>query len=464
MAGPAGGPGRTLLIPPPRSASAPPERLPAYPSRASGTMQGRPSIDGRASDVAAAPKISYAPESGDGPGRSPSTVTGSGRPAGSGHTGSGITGRFTRASLRPSIDAARNTLRTVRQTLLSILPPLPMSKSAWYGPIATLGMLVCALLGLGWWMWSTGRMPESVSTALRLPPSPRAPAKIAPPLPAEEEPEPEVADVKFGRGSVLGGILAIPTSFAPAPDGAFDLIIHSHGNTDLAIESYEAVGTGAAVFVLNLGVGSGAYEDRFTNPRALDDAIERATKGVAERGIANAHVRRLAMVGWSAGYGSALRAVGDRGNADRIDAILFLDGFHAGYRAGTRKLEPAPIEPMIRWAARAAKGEKLLVITHSNIDPVDYLGVKETTDYVLKQLQVERVKVSGTTPLPILRAMEGVLNKADMVGLEKRTEAHRGGLHVRGYSGNQPTHHISHLMQMSQTALPFLVERWREVP
>ena len=80
------------------------------------------------------------------------------------------------------------------------------------------------------------------------------------------------------------------------------------------------------------------------------------------------------------------------------------------------------------------------------------------------QLGVERAKVEGTTTLPILRSMEGVLNRADMVALEKRSEAHQGGLTVRGYAGNQPTHHVSHLMQMSQTALPLLVERWREVP
>lgn len=457
MAGPTGGPGRTLLIPPPRSASAPPDPLPAYPSRASGTMQpaagaARTSIDGRISGVTRAPTISYAPEAprASGPPRA---------------TGSGVTGRFSRASIRPSIDAARNTLRTMRQTLLSVLPPLPMSKSAWYGPVAALGMIAAGIIGLGWWMWSTGRMPESVSAALRLPPSPRAAALVPPPIPVEAEEDDDVADVKFGRGNVLGGVLAIPTSFAPADDGAFDLVIHAHGNPDLATESYEAVGIGAAVYVLNLGIGSGAYEDRFQDKRALDQAIERATQGVAARGVANAHVRRLAMVSWSAGYGAALRSFNHGPHADRVDAVILLDGLHAGFRGGTRgTIEPLPIEPMIRYAERAMKGEKLLVITHSNIDPVDYLGVKETTDYLLKQLGVERQKVEGSTQLPILRAMDGVMPKAEMVALEKRSEARQGNLIVRGYAGTQPTHHVSHLMQMSQIALPFLVERWREAP
>ena len=119
---------------------------------------------------------------------------------------------------------------------------------------------------------------------------------------------------------------------------------------------------------------------------------------------------------------------------------------------------------MQRFAARAVAGEKLLVITHSNIDPGGYLGVKETTDLMLAELGVPREKVAGKTQLPILMSMQGVLPKDDMVALERRSEAHQGGLTVRGYGGNQPTHHISHLMQMSQIALPLLVERWRDPP
>ncbi len=36
------------------------------------------------------------------------------------------------------------------------------------------------------------------------------------------------------------------------------------------------------------------------------------------------------------------------------------------------------------------------------------------------------------------------------------SEAHRGGLHVRGYDGSGPITHMLHLVQMSTTALPDL--------
>ncbi len=42
------------------------------------------------------------------------------------------------------------------------------------------------------------------------------------------------------------------------------------------------------------------------------------------------------------------------------------------------------------------------------------------------------------------------------------TEASVGELHVRGFRGNTPEHHMAHLLQMASTVLPELVERWRE--
>jgi hypothetical protein len=45
--------------------------------------------------------------------------------------------------------------------------------------------------------------------------------------------------------------------------------------------------------------------------------------------------------------------------------------------------------------------------------------------------------------------------------LEQTTEAHKGGLHVRGYVGQTPDHHIAQLVQMSTTVLPELAERWK---
>lgn len=356
----------------------------------------------------------------------------------------------------------RLSYENVRKSILSMLPPIPISRTAATGPLFLVSVFVFMVISTSVWAWSTGRMPDRIATVLHLPKSPTKAAPTAAVTEADEDSEPDVAgpSVRMGRSPVSGGILSLPMSFAPASDGAFDLIVHFHGNTDLALESYDAVGSGAAIVMMNLGTGSGVYEDRYSNPQAMTDVMERTTAAVKARGVANAHIRRIALVGWSAGYGAVLKILDHAPHADKVDAVILLDGLHIGYRDGTHTVDPMPMMPVERFARRAADGEKLFVVTHSNIDPVNYLGVKATTDVLLKDLGIERETISGNTSLPILTAMVGVLPKDEMKALEKRSEAKKGGLVIRGYAGDQPAHHIAHLMQMSQIALPLLVDRW----
>ena len=60
----------------------------------------------------------------------------------------------------------------------------------------------------------------------------------------------------------------------------------------------------------------------------------------------------------------------------------------------------------------------------------------------------------------MLRTPNGVIPQKKIVPLEPLTVADRGGLHVRGFAGDQPENHMSHLIQMSTVALPDLVKRW----
>jgi len=79
-------------------------------------------------------------------------------------------------------------------------------------------------------------------------------------------------------------------------------------------------------------------------------------------------------------------------------------------------------------------------------------------------LGLHRTPTARAQPMPVLRSMVGVMPKAMMVPLTPLTEVHRGGLHVRGYDGNGPITHMLHLVQMSTTALPDLVARWKDEP
>jgi hypothetical protein len=173
-------------------------------------------------------------------------------------------------------------------------------------------------------------------------------------------------------------------------------------------------------------------------------------------------VRRIALSAWSAGYGAITKIIDSQKNADRIDALLMLDGMHVSYLDPKRKtdLDPLRLDPLLRAAKEAAEGRKLFTITHSDIKPPDYASVAETADALLGALAVERVPRRDEPLKVALTAAVGVVAKDAERRLQQTSEARRGGLHVRGYAGETAEDHMAHLLQMSATVLPELAERW----
>jgi hypothetical protein len=59
-----------------------------------------------------------------------------------------------------------------------------------------------------------------------------------------------------------------------------------------------------------------------------------------------------------------------------------------------------------------------------------------------------------------LASIDGVIARKSIRPLLPRSDTRAGGLHVIGYVGDQPEHHTMHLIEMSVTALPDLVQHW----
>lgn len=262
------------------------------------------------------------------------------------------------------------------------------------------------------------------------------------------------------RSLISGGLLIIPPAFR-SPDGVYDLVIHFHGNTELVEESYRVAGLDAVVLTLNLGVGSGVYEDRFANPMVLPEVLGRVQAAMEKRGLAEARLGRLALSAWSAGYGAVLKVLEQPALAAGVDAVILLDGLHIGYQPGSTELALEKLTPFVRFAEEAVAGRKLFSITHSNIRPMTtYAGAGETTDALLRAVGVAREPGGEAPSMPSLSSIEGVIAKKKLLSLTPESRASRGGLFVRGYEGELPEHHMAHLIQMSTTALPDLVRWW----
>jgi len=284
-------------------------------------------------------------------------------------------------------------------------------------------------------------------------------------LPLAASPSPARADAHVNRegyGHVTGGVLFVPSTFRSA-DGAYDLYLHFHGNTHVVLESAEHAGLDAIVAIINLGVNSAPYLDAYATPGSFERLLERIDRAVAERGLLHPRLRRFAVGSWSGGYGALSRLFElGRSSLQQLDAAFVLDGIHCGFLDEHRQaLNVRIISPFLDAAKHAADGRFLFSITHSEIEPAGYAGTHTTASYLLDAVHGRRGE-PHTAPEHIqLRAAEGAVSRRLEKRMEPTSEATVGSLHVRGYRGNTPEHHMAHLLQMGATVMPELVERWR---
>jgi hypothetical protein len=338
---------------------------------------------------------------------------------------------------------------------------LPGPAAAWVSAgLATIGIASGALT------WATTEVTMRVGRAVipvvaqyvPLPfiePAATAAAEVTPPVPVKHPWKTHVW--------VPPGRLFMPPEFAVV-DGKFDLILFGHGNPEVVREAVAAARVNALVHVTNLGTGSLLYQTHFSNPGAFDALVKEIEAKCSEKVGDAVKVRHIALASWSAGYGMTLAILNHKPLFDRVDAVLVLDGIHAGYNPdGSGAVDANGIAPFVRFAAEAAAGRKLMVITHSAITTHGYASSTETANAILAANRVERTEVDASTSPPPVK-LAAALAAFPIDGrrwLKAKTAAHAGELHVYGYGGIGPEDHIAHLAQMSVTILPPLVKRWQ---
>ncbi len=305
----------------------------------------------------------------------------------------------------------------------------------------------------------TSLLPGSIEVAK---PSPEAPVAEAP------EPAGPSADARLrrdGYSTIRGGVLYIPETFA-SQTGDYDLLIHFHGNVKVMVESAEVAKVNALVAVINLGVGSAVYENAYAAPGTYESLLSQIHNAITQRGLRSPALRRVALSSWSAGYGAISTILQVRRKTDPLDAVLLSDGLHCG-RLPERpsELNHRQLAPFVQAARKAVTGDMLFAITHSDIDPVTYVGSGETASYLLDAIKGEVEPVENAPVAPEHLHLKSALNAVEP-SLEKKMEPVRdvraGGLHVRGFRGQTREHHSAHLLQMGATLFPELAERWNK--
>jgi len=195
-------------------------------------------------------------------------------------------------------------------------------------------------------------------------------------------------------------------------------------------------------------MGSGRYSNAFERKEEfarLCRSIERALR--EHSGDPGAHIRHLALSAWSAGYGAINEIL--RHGDDGIDAVVLLDGLHAGWKNGARRdgtvqsVSSLLIAPTLEFARKALRGEGIFVMTHSWVDPVTYPSTAVTAELIEQEL--------GVVPRSVRRPTQ-LLEQVKAVDIR--------GLHIWAYRGHDEMIHCAHISLIARAVRDVLEEQW----
>lgn len=244
----------------------------------------------------------------------------------------------------------------------------------------------------------------------------------------------------------LGQMIA-PKQGGVAKDGAFDVVVHFHGHEPIRKE-FVKEGNGVVLAGIDLGIGSGAYENKFADKDLFAKILTSIEdKMQARSGKKNAYIKHLALSSWSAGYGATSQILRQT-NGKGIDAVVLLDSLHAGYKEGTQNVKGDQISQFVSYAKSAANNKKFMYLSHSSIIPPGYASTTEVAEYIVDELGGSMKKWSGK----------------DIWGLKRISKFDKGNFHVRGYDGNDKPDHCAHIGLMGDVLKTHLLPKWKTTP
>lgn len=223
-------------------------------------------------------------------------------------------------------------------------------------------------------------------------------------------------------------------------ENGFELVLHFHGAAWLAHQSVATSGNRAVSAVINLGAGSGAYHRAFSDAAVFDSLLAQIAREVSAVRGRPVRMTDVTLSGFSAGHGAIRQILREPRHVERVQRVLLLDGLHTSYVPEGRPLAAeGTLDTMnlvaIREFARAAmRGEKSLVISHSEIFPGTFASTTETADWLLGALGLRRTPVLKWGPR----------------GMQQLSDVHSGAFVVLGFAGNTAPDHIDHLHAMPE--------------
>lgn len=290
-------------------------------------------------------------------------------------------------------------------------------------------------------------------TLLPVPLCAQAATQTAPP-PAAQNPSPMAESTRIharlveklptGQMRTLPGPADKPIAlFIPqraAKSESVDLLVHWHGAGWLPAQTVALLSRPTVSAAMTLGSGSGLYDRTYRDPAQFDSLLSQVTRDLSAARGAPVRIDRVILSGWSAGHGAIRRILLEPRFVTRVHAVLLIDGMHTSYipegqvlsNGGT--LDTTNLVALTEFARRASRGDKRMLVTHSEIFPGTFASTTETAEWMLKSLGVKRRPVLRWGPR----------------GMQQLSEAHAGHFTLVGYAGNTAPDHVDQLHAMPE--------------
>lgn len=231
-----------------------------------------------------------------------------------------------------------------------------------------------------------------------------------------------------------GATLFVPDGFRD--DGRpIDVVLHLHGAASVIEPAFVKAGWPGVLIAFNRNGLSSVYATPFRDPTLFPDLLDRAMKALQVNAFAkDPALGRVVVSSFSAGFGGVRELLKVPGHADRIDAVVLADSLYCGYEEGTKQVDANLIGPFRSYAARAADGSKVLLLTHSAQVPDGYASTTETADYLIDSTGARKAEPPAWGPeWPPTRSFV------------------RGKFAVLGFPGVGPEDHMRHLRRIDRT-------------
>ncbi|MEM9753398.1 MAG: hypothetical protein AAF916_08430 [Planctomycetota bacterium] len=228
-----------------------------------------------------------------------------------------------------------------------------------------------------------------------------------------------------------GHVLFVPNGLTPQRD-KIDLLVHFHGGPTTVRNNAAYGGLNAAILTVNYSGRSSAYSRPFQDTKRFENLLRETRAALRKQKDlpADSDIGRLSLSSFSAGYGAIREILKQPEFFDRVDGILLADSLYASFASEEDK---TPNDGQMRdfraYAEQAARGGKVMIVTHSQVSTSTYANTQQTADDLLRHLEVRA----------------GNINKAGLGGLRFHRTARVGNFTVWGASGDDGEAHMQHL-------------------